>query len=280
MINFNGEIPAGPTTDYAGHISLLQGDTVLETLRIHKGTVVFLEAHYFRLMASMRIMRMVIPMTFTMEYFSEEITRTVAGAEKEATDYYVTLGVYNKAQLDLQGTAGDVEYLIVIHPADAGFGNGNPIQELTVFKDHRLPKGMLSAITERSGVIGRLAGIFARENNCEAALVLNTDGHIAGTSGGNIFMVKDEVIYTPGTGEGVSNTVYRREAVKRLKPWTGLEVVEKPLTAYDISTAREVFVLDVQHGVRNVLKFRKTVFQTTLTDRIREQFSELISDAN
>ena len=44
--------------------------------------VLFLEDHYFRLMASMRICRMEIPMNFTMEYFESQIVTLISSLEK------------------------------------------------------------------------------------------------------------------------------------------------------------------------------------------------------
>ena len=43
---------------------LLYGDAVFETIKAVNGQLFFWEDHYFRLMASMRILRMAIPMHF------------------------------------------------------------------------------------------------------------------------------------------------------------------------------------------------------------------------
>ena len=51
----------------------LFGDAVFETVKVVNNKILFLEDHYFRLMASMRIVRMEIPMNFTMEFFEEQI---------------------------------------------------------------------------------------------------------------------------------------------------------------------------------------------------------------
>ena len=55
----------------------LFGDSVFETIRTLNNKVLFLEDHYFRLMASMRICRMEIPMQFTMEYFESQILNLI-----------------------------------------------------------------------------------------------------------------------------------------------------------------------------------------------------------
>ena len=70
MINFNGSIVSQNSNILTQNRAFLYGDAVFETVKIVDSKVLFLEDHYFRLMSSMRILRMEIPMNFTMEYFS------------------------------------------------------------------------------------------------------------------------------------------------------------------------------------------------------------------
>ena len=77
MINFNGVIQESDFQLTVSNRSFLYGDGVFETLKIVNNKILFFEDHYFRLMASMRIVRMEIPMFFTMEYFEEQILKLV-----------------------------------------------------------------------------------------------------------------------------------------------------------------------------------------------------------
>ena len=72
MINFNGTI----TNDNKLSINnrgYRYGDGLFETIKVVNSKIIFWEDHYFRLMASMRILRMEIPMNFTMEYLEGQI---------------------------------------------------------------------------------------------------------------------------------------------------------------------------------------------------------------
>ena len=77
MINFNGNIVLKDSNILTENRSFLYGDGVFETVKIVNGKILFLEDHYFRLMASMRVVRMEIPMNFTMEFFEEQILSLV-----------------------------------------------------------------------------------------------------------------------------------------------------------------------------------------------------------
>ena len=73
MINFNGTLVTQDSNILTQNRGFLYGDAVFETVKIVNSKVLFVEDHYFRLMASMRVVRMEIPMNFTMEYFEEQI---------------------------------------------------------------------------------------------------------------------------------------------------------------------------------------------------------------
>ena len=60
MINFNGII-TDQSDQLINNRAFLYGDSVFETLRIIDNKIVFWEDHYFRLMSSMRIIRLDIP---------------------------------------------------------------------------------------------------------------------------------------------------------------------------------------------------------------------------
>ncbi|NCO64873.1 MAG: aminotransferase class IV, partial [Flavobacteriia bacterium] len=66
MINFNGNILEEKNLLSIDNRGFNYGDALFETIKVSLGKVLFWEDHYFRLMASMRIMRMEIPMDFTM----------------------------------------------------------------------------------------------------------------------------------------------------------------------------------------------------------------------
>ena len=71
MINFNGTLLENNTILSTENRGYAYGDALFETIKVVHGKILFWEDHYFRLMASMRIMRMEIPMNFTMEYLED-----------------------------------------------------------------------------------------------------------------------------------------------------------------------------------------------------------------
>ena len=82
MINLNGTLYSQETANLSiKNRGLLYGDAVFETIKGVNGQLFFWEDHYFRLMASMRILRMDIPMHFSMEFLEDEIKKTIRAAD-------------------------------------------------------------------------------------------------------------------------------------------------------------------------------------------------------
>ena len=76
MINFNGNIESQEHI-FSSNRAFKYGDAVFETIKVVNNTILFWEDHYFRLMASMRIVRMEIPMEFTMEFLEAQIINLI-----------------------------------------------------------------------------------------------------------------------------------------------------------------------------------------------------------
>ena len=89
MVNYNGNIQENSNFSIESNRGFLYGDAIFETIKVLDNKVLFLEDHYFRLMASMRICRMEIPMNFTMEFFEEQILKLTNSLEK--SNYEVEL---------------------------------------------------------------------------------------------------------------------------------------------------------------------------------------------
>ena len=79
MLNYNGNLVAFDDVKITpNNRAFKYGDSVFETIKVVHGKLVFWEEHYFRLMASMRMLRMNIPMNFTLEFLEEQLLKTVS----------------------------------------------------------------------------------------------------------------------------------------------------------------------------------------------------------
>ena len=79
MVNFNGNIVDNEHLTIGWQNRAFKyGDGIFDTLKFQNKHLYFIEDHYFRLMSSMRMLRMNIPMNFTLDFYQDEIIKTVA----------------------------------------------------------------------------------------------------------------------------------------------------------------------------------------------------------
>ena len=106
-----------------------------------------------------------------------------------------------------------------------------------------IPSHLLDArIKNRSRIHYMMANIetsrMKGENNW--ALMLDPDGYIAEGTGANVFVVANDVLYTP-PGTNILRGISRSFVLDEVCPELGLKVEEKPLMPYDLYNADEAF---------------------------------------
>ena len=121
-----------------------------------------------------------------------------------------------------------------------------------------------------------MAAQYARENQLNDSLVLNTHNRICDGTIANIFRIHDNTIYTPPLTEGGIGGVMRKYLLTEL-PKAGYTVQEKICTPEELEAATEVFLTNALYGIRWVSQFRNKLYQNQLVARL---FKEIINPIN
>jgi branched-chain amino acid aminotransferase len=273
MINFNGIITSSETNLLFNNRAFLYGDGVFETLKIIDNKILFLEDHYFRLMASMRVVRMEIPMNFTMEYFEEQVLSLAnvnglqASARARITVYRNEGGYYLPKQRS-------VSFLInCVAIQNTVYSNEIKPYEVDLYKDFYVTKQLLSTIKTTNKIINITGSIFADENGLENCLILNDDKNVIEALNGNLFMVLDGKLITPPLSEGCLNGVMRKQILELASKFKGLDVVEEPISPFDLQKADELFITNVIVGIQSITKYRKKEFGNTVANELVKQLN-------
>jgi len=275
MINFNGDSSAQENI-LTQNRAFLYGDAVFETVKIVKGKILFLEDHYFRLMASMRILRMEIPMNFTMEYFEEQLLSVVENngfsdaARARMTVYRNDGGYYLP-------TTNEISFLIHTSPLEnQSYVFENKECEVDLYKDFYISKQLMSTLKTTNKVIHVTASIYAKENALDNCIVLNDAKNVVEVLQGNLFMLQGNKLVTPPISEGCINGVMRKQVIALAKKIEGLEVVEEVISPFDLQKAEELFFTNVIKGIQSITKYRKKEFSTLVAHQLVQKLNELV----
>ena len=276
MINFNGIIQDSDLQLTVSNRSFLYGDGVFETLKIVNNKILFFEDHYFRLMASMRIVRMEIPMTFTMEYLEEQILKLVEVlAIKDAARVRFTVfrnegGFYlpNDNSISFVIQASKLENIRYKIPK---------IQfEVDLYKDFIVPSQLLSTLKTANKITHVTASIFAKENQLDSALLINETKNVIEAANGNLFMLMGNKLITPPISEGCLNGIMRKQIISLAKQIDSVEVIEAAISPFDLQKADELFITNVIVGIQPITKYRKKEFEVRLANQLLEKLNALI----
>lgn len=277
MINFNGVLHSSADNLLVNNRSFLYGDGVFETVKIIADKILFLEDHYFRLMASMRVVRMEIPMNFTLEYFEEQILISVkgnnlSGAVRARITVYRNDGGYYLPKTNT------VSFLIEVVPLE------NPLYcfdkttyEVDLYKDFYVAKQLLSSIKSTNKIINITGSIFAKENGFDNCLLLNDSKNVIEALQGNVFMVMEGKLITPPVSEGCLNGVMRKQILFLAKKTENLEVLEQPISPFDLQKAEELFITNVIKGIQPITKYRKKEYSSVVAEALLIQLNAQVT---
>lgn len=276
MINSNSSFLPSDGCLSASNRGFLYGDGVFETLKVVNNKILFLEEHYFRLMASMRILRMQIPNNFTLEFIEEQILSTVA-KNNCAASARIRFTVYrNDGGFYLPETR-TISYIIQVAPLLSKlyvFSGAN--YEVDLYKDFFISKQLLSTIKTTNKIINITGSIFAQENDLQNCLLLNNEKNVVEALNGNLFMLLGGKLITPPIEDGCLNGIIRKQVLALAKKIEGLEVVEESISPFDLQKADELFITNIIIGIQPITQYRKKTFKTSLTNELLKKLNELI----
>jgi len=268
MINYNGAIVTDQTILSNSNRAFLYGDGVFETIKVYNKNILYLEDHYFRLMASMRIVRMQIPANFTLEFFESQIIDLV-NALKIAESARVRFTVFRNDGGYYLPQTREVTYLIQASAlSTTKYELDLKPYEVDLYKDFFVPKTLLSTLKTTNKMLHITGSIYANENGLQNAIVLNNDKNVVEALNGSLFMVMGNKLITPPLSEGCLNGIMRKQLLQLAKKIEGVEVVEEIISPFDLQKADELFVTNVITGIQSITQYRKKSYNNDVAKQL------------
>jgi len=269
MINFNGNILEEKNLLSIDNRGFNYGDALFETIKVSLGKVLFWEDHYFRLMASMRIMRMEIPMDFTMQYLENQIQELLKENNLQNLSSRVKFTVFrNEGGLYLP-TTNHISFLITSKTMDEDFYllRVKPY-EVDLFKDFYISPSLLSTLKTNNKAINVVGSIYAQENNLQNCLLLNTEKMVVEALNGNLFVVKDHVIKTPPLTDGCLKGIMRKQVMEVVRELPDYQLIEASVSPFELQKADELWITNVITGIQPISKYRKKTYVNNQAKRV------------
>ncbi|TRU56501.1 MAG: aminotransferase class IV [Microcystis aeruginosa Ma_QC_Ch_20071001_M135] len=272
MHNFNGTL-VDSTSISINNRAVLYGDALFETVRVVNGKACFVEDHYFRLMASLRILRMRIPQNFTLEYFEEQLLSVT----NPTGTYRVRMTVYRNEGGRYTPVTNTVSFIVDATPLENELFvlNTTPC-EVDLYKDFHIANHLLSTLKTTNRLINIVGSIFAQENELDNCLLINESKNVVETLNGNLFMVTGTTIVTPPLSEGCLNGILRKQLLRLIQNTEGYTLEERPISPFELQKADELFYTNSIQGIQTITKYRKKEFDSKVAMELINQLNALI----
>lgn len=274
MINVNGQLSTAESC--FNNRGFKFGDALFETIRIINSGILFWEDHYLRLMAAMRILRMEIPMNFTMEFLEAEILKTIAANHLSTSAVRVRLTVYrNGGGYYLPESNHNISYIIEARELkEIQYTTHEGPYFIDIFKDHYVNSGLLSTLKTNNRILNIVGSIYASENSYDNCLLLNQEKNIVEALNGNLFMVVGNSIKTPPVTDGCINGILRKQIIKIIAKNPKYSLEESSISPFELQKADELFITNVIIGIQPVTQYRKKEYTTNVAKELTVTLNE------
>jgi branched-chain amino acid aminotransferase len=252
------------------------GDALFETIRIINGEPCFLEDHFMRLKKGMKVLKMHSGV-ISFNDLKDQIVRLIEKNHIKKGGR-IRLTVFRSAD-GLYTPEGDESksYVIEASPLneDTYLLNDKGVS-IDIYSEIKRRRDVLSQIKTTNNIPHVLTGIYKRENNLDDCIVLNDQDRIVEAISSNIFLYKNNNIYTPSLDEGCMDGVMRKQVLKIAKD-LNINVFEGMVNGSMLLQADELFLTNAIKGIEWVVAYREKRYFNKATKEILEQLNKLVS---
>ena len=240
--------------------AFLSGDAVKVSFFIRNSKLIMDEECYFFLMASMRKMRMNIPLTYTLEFF-QNLFNTKVIEESSIQNGIINFLVFRNSD-GITLSKSSVSYYFEVEEMNDVLSIHQRPLELDLIKEINVNNNLLSNIRVHcpENIYG---GIYAQENDLDDVILLNPNKRIARATSGNLLFLEGDVIKIPKQSEGAYISPLLENFVTFLHKNNLVDTQEHEIIAFESQKAEEILLISDEKGVFSVKKIRNKTFEST-----------------
>lgn len=252
----------------------LLGDGLFETIRVANGKPFRFAQHLERLSRGADFLKIKLP--FTPKEIQNRVVELVGKNQAPESILRVMLSRGPGTRgYSIKG-ADQPTLAMTLHPLSP-VNADEPLQWSLVTSSFRIPAGdALASFKTSSKIVNVLARAEAEEKGADEALLVNTNGEVAETAGGNIFWIYHGTICTVPSGRGVLPGI-TRAVVLEICQSLGFETNKRVIKPEHLRNASGIFVTQSAFGVVPVASFDgEPVAPSPLMDQIANAYNEML----
>jgi branched-chain amino acid aminotransferase len=226
-------------------------DGFFETIRLYHNSIPLWNLHLARIIETLKFLSLDINVDFESLYQNliqlAQINHVTDGKIK-IVFYRESFGAYIPSD-------NKTFYLVTIEPITSSFDlNEKP----PIFKNFIIYPSNFTKYKTLNKTEWTQAGIWCKQYKHHSCVLINSNGRIADSLYANLFLIKNNVIYTPSLEEGALDGVCRKAVLNTAKKY-GIEIFEEKLSIEDY-LKNEVFFTNALRFFIECNKIESDVF--------------------
>ena len=253
LIFFNGEIVPRKDAFISPLSSSCQfGLNVFEGIRAYRnvgegGSIFRLNDHIRRLETSLKVMG--LKTSYNLDHAKRDILSVISSNNFTESDLSIRLTLFSKTDGSWMNHECDGVFIAIV-PRQQKYAPSSLSVMISSFK--RIQNSLIPEVKCGANYINsRYALLLAKNCGFDTAIFMNEQGLISESVGSCVFIEKNGILFTPPTNASILHSITRETVISAAK-YSGIEVVEKELTRYDLYSADCAFLVGSAAEVTNI----------------------------
>ncbi|MGQ1908517.1 aminotransferase class IV [Marinifilum sp. RC60d5] len=259
-ISLNGELFLKDEAIFgASNRAFRYGDSLFETIHANGTEIQFLKDHLNRLSKGIKTLGMIIPNNFN-EKIRKDITYLI-NKNKAFSGTRIRLSVFRNDGGLYTPANNNISYLIETSPLKSDkYQLNKKGLKIGIYTDIKKSSSLLSQFKTGNSLLFIMAANHKLKMNLDDCLLINERGNIVESTSSNVFIVKNNVLMTPGIDCGAVAGIMREQLIKAALNLNLTIYEDCDLSIKDIYEADEIFLSNAITGIKWVVAFEDRRF--------------------
>src|SRR6056297_1170881 len=232
------------------------GDALFETMYANGTQIQFFADHMIRLRFGMKTLGMEIPSIINNDSIEKEITKLLH-KNKLYQGVRIRLTVFRNEGGKYTPTDNSASYL-----AETEYLEQEQYQlnskglSIGLFNQIKKPVNKLYNLKSANALIYIQAGLYAQKNNYDDCLLVNEQNQLVEGISSNLFLIKENTLYTPPLNDGPVAGIMRKQILKIADSLNFKVVNNQSCDEKQLLQADEVFLTNSISGIRWVVGYK------------------------
>lgn len=253
------------------------GDGLFETMRWHRGQILFAEQHWQRLRAAARRLQLQLPDTIGPEQLNRYANR-LAKALRADVHVRLRLTVCRAGGGAYLPETNSATWWLEGQPIPDFYRADVPAIKACLYRGLHKNFSAVSFFKNIGSTVYVLAALQAQRQGCDEAILINDNGYVVESSSANVFLVRRQTVITPPLTSGCIAGVLRGRLLAFLRGQRR-PVQERPVGVRQLQEADELFLTNVIRGIIPVHTLQRKHYSHAYTRELAAAFYKTVPKA-